>query len=160
MRTFVALAAVLGLAGCAAWREFEPGRSTLADVEAAMGPAAEQRARPNGETWVYYPLQPFGRKVSVARFAPDRKLIAVEQRLSEEYIARLVPNQSRKEDVRNLLGPPYEALFYPRLERDTWSWHMRRFANLPAGLHVQMSPDGVVREVYVLDEQRGGERKR
>lgn len=103
---------------------------------------------------------PFGRKVFVARLGRDRKLIAVEQRLSEEYIARLVPNQSRKEDVRDLFGPPYEALFYPRLERDTWSWHMRRFANLPAGLHVQMSPDGVVREVYVLDEQRDGERKR
>ena len=160
MTRLIAFAVLLGLAGCATWRGLEPGRSTLADVEAVMGRAAEQRARPDGETWLYYPLQPFGRKVFVARLAPKSKLIAVEQRLSEEYIAKLIPNQSRKEDVQDLFGSPYESLFFPRLQRETWSWHMRRFANLPAGLHVQMSPDGVVREVYVLDEQKGGERKR
>ena len=77
------------------WRHLEPGRSTLAEVEAVMGLAVEQRVRPDGETWLYYPSQPYGRKVFVARLAPDRKLIAVEQRLSEEYIANLVPNQSR-----------------------------------------------------------------
>lgn len=160
MRRFVAAATLLGLAGCAARSELEPGRSTLADVEAVMGRAAEQRVRPDGETWLYYPSQPYGRKVFVARLAPDRKLIAVEQRLSEEYIARLVPNQSRKEDVRDLFGPPYEALFLPRLQRDTWSWHMRQFATLPAALHVQISPEGVVREVYVLDDQKDDDRKR
>ena len=124
-----------------------------------MGPAAERRARPDGETWLYYPLQPYGRKVFVARLGSDRRLIAVEQRLSEEYIAKLVPNQSRKEDVRDLFGPPYEALFLPRLQRDTWSWHMHQYATLPAGLHVQMSPDGVVREVYVLDDQKDDDKK-
>ena len=54
--------------------------------------------------------------------APDGKLIAFEQRLTEEYIAKLVPNHSRKEDVRNLFGPPYEFLTFPRLERETWTW--------------------------------------
>lgn len=160
MRRLVAVAALLELAGCTAWRDLEPERSTLADVEAVMGLAAEQRMRPDGETWLYYPSQPYGRKVFVARLAPDRKLIAVEQRLSEEYIAKLVPNQSRKEDVRDLFGPPYEALFLPRLQRDTWSWHMHQYATLPAALHVQMSPDGVVREVYVLDDQKDGDEKR
>jgi hypothetical protein len=29
---------------------------------------------------------------------------------------------------------------------------MRNFTHRPAGLHVQMSPDGVVREIYILDE--------
>jgi hypothetical protein len=152
--------AVLLLTGCAGYGELAPGRSTLADVEAVMGHAVEQHARSNGETWYYYPKQPIGRKTFVARVAPDGRLIALEQRLSEEYIAKLIPNHSRKEDVRELFGPPYESLTYPRMERETWSWHMRQFANLPAGLHVQMSPDGVVREVYVLDEQKGGNKKR
>jgi hypothetical protein len=158
MKAIAALA--LLLAGCASYGDLTPGQSTLADIEAVMGRAAEQHARSNGETWLYYPKQPIGRKTFVARVAPDGRLIALEQRLSEEYIAKLILNHSRKEDVRDLFGPPYESLTYPRMERETWSWHMRQFANLPAGLHVQMSPDGVVREVYILDEQKGGNKKR
>jgi hypothetical protein len=124
-----------------------------------MGPPAEQR-KVGAESWLYYPSQPYGRKVFVARVAPDGKLIAVEQHLTEEYIAKLVPNQSRRDDVLALFGQPYERMSNPRMERDTWSWHMRRFTDRPAGLHVQMSPDGVVREVYLIDEDDKGERSR
>ena len=143
MRTLLALClAALLAAGCATQRQ----------------PAAT-RVLPDGETWRYFPNQPFGRKVLVERVAPDGKLIAVEQRLSEEYIARLVPNHSRKDDVFALFGPPYEAAVFPRMEREVWSWHMRQYGMLPVGLHVQMSPDGVVREIYVLDENFKGERR-
>jgi hypothetical protein len=152
-------AILLTLAGCATYRDLKAGQSTLADVEAVLGRPVEQHARSDGETWLYYPKQPFGRKTYVARVAADGKLLAVEQRLSEEYIAKLIPNDSRKEDVRELFGPPYEALTFPRLERETWSWHMRNFANLPSSLNVQMSADGVVREIYVLDENNKGGRK-
>ena len=149
--------AVALLAGCAS---LTPGLSNVAEVEASMGRAAEQRAGPDGETWLHYPRQPFGRKVLVARIAPEGKLIGVEQRLSEEYIARLVPNHSRREDVLELFGSPYERLDFPRMNREAWSWHMRQFGDLPVGLHVQMSPDGVVREIYLLDENNKGESKR
>lgn len=121
-------------------------------------PAATRTAA-NGETWRYFPSQPYGRKVVVERVAPDGKVIAVEQRLSEEYIARLVPGHSRKDDVFALFGPPYETAVYPRMDREVWSWHMRRFGVIPVGLHVQMSPDGVVREVLLLDEQKDGDRR-
>src|SRR6478752_4382161 len=131
----VLLAGLLTAAGCATYRDLTPANSTRGD----------------GETWLYYPNQPFGRKVLVARVASDGKLIAVEQRLSEEYIAKLIPNQSSREDVLALFGQPYERLNVPRMERDMWTWHMRQYATLPASLNVQMSSDGVVREVYVLD---------
>jgi hypothetical protein len=121
-------------------------------------PAATQVVS-NGETWRYFPDQPYGRKVFVERVAPDGKVIAREQRLSEEYIARLELDHSRKEEVFALFGPPYETAVYPRMEREVWSWHMRRFGVIPVGLHVQMSPDGVVREVLLLDEQKDGERR-
>jgi len=98
--------------------------------------------------------------VQVARVAPDGKLIAVEQRLSEEYIAKLIPNQSSREDVLALFGQPYERLNVPRMERDMWTWYMRQYATLPATLNVQMSPDGVVREIYVLDDNNKNESKK
>jgi hypothetical protein len=154
-----AIALALLLAGCATWRDLTPQQSTAADVEAVMGKPAEIR-QVSGESWLYYPKQPFGRKMFVARVAPDGKLIAFEQRLTEEYIAKLVPNHSRREDVRTLFGPPYEFLTFPRLERETWTWHMRQFGTLPVSLNVQMSADGVVREVYVLDENNKGESKK
>jgi hypothetical protein len=57
----------------------------------------------------------------------DGKLIAVEQRLSEEYIAKLIPNQSSQDDVLALFGRPYERLNVPRMERDMWTWYMRQY---------------------------------
>jgi len=135
----MAAALLLLAAGCASWQERAP---------------ADKLLRPDGETWLYYPHQPFGRKVFVVRFAADGKQLAVEQRLSEEFIAQLVPHHSRKEDVRALFGAPYEASHFPRMEREVWSWHMRRWGDMPVGLHVQMSLDGVVREIYILDESQ------
>ncbi|HEY7240339.1 MAG TPA: hypothetical protein VH600_14290 [Burkholderiales bacterium] len=161
VRLSLALAAVLVAAGCATSRDLQPAQSTRADVEAALGAPQEVRTRSDGETWLYYPQQPYGRKVRVARVAPDGKLIAVEQRLSEEYIAKLIPNQSNRDDVLALFGRPYERLNVPRMERDMWTWYMRQYGTLKATLNVQMSPDGVVREIYVLDDNdtRDGKKK-
>jgi hypothetical protein len=153
------LAIVVSLAGCATSRDLTPAQSTLADVEAALGAPAERR-QVGGETWLYYPQQPYGRKVRVARVGGDGRLIAVEQRLSEEYIAKLIPNQSSREDVLALFGRPYERLNVPRMERDMWTWYMRQYGTLPATLNVQMSPDGLVREIYVLDDNNKNESKK
>lgn len=160
LRLLLALAAAVATAGCATYKDLQPAQSTRADVEAALGQPAEVRARNDGETWLYYPQQPYGRKVRVARVAPDGKLISVEQRLSEEYIAKLIPNQSTRDDVLALFGRPYEHLNVPRMERDMWTWYMRQYATLPATLNVQISPDGVVREIYVLDDNNKNESKK
>jgi len=155
-----ALAAAVVVTGCATYKDLQPAQSTRAEVEAALGRPVEVRARNDGETWLYYPQQPYGRKVRVARVTPDGKLIAVEQRLSEEYIAKLIPNQSTQDEVLALFGRPYERLNVPRMERDMWTWYMRQYATLPATLNVQMSPDGVVREIYVLDDNNKGDSKK
>jgi outer membrane protein assembly factor BamE (lipoprotein component of BamABCDE complex) len=149
------LLALLLLAGCASFdgRGLAPGQSTAADVEKVMGAPAEKRQVGN-ETWYYYPRQPFGRKTFVARIAPDGRLVALEQRLTDENVAKIIPNTTRAEQVRELFGPPWAAGHYARLDRNVWTWHMRRFGDpgIPVQLSVQMSPDGVVREVYILDE--------
>lgn len=118
-----------------------------------MGAAAERRQVAN-ETWYYYPRQPFGRKTFVARVGTDGRLIAVEQRLTDENVAKVIPNTTRGEQVRDLFGPPYMATQFPRMQRDVWTWHMRHFGDpgIPVSLNVQLSPDGVVREVYLLDD--------
>jgi hypothetical protein len=154
MKFILALCLAAGLAGCASFdgRGLQAG-STAADIERLMGVAAEKRQVAN-ETWYYYPRQPFGRKTFVARIGADGRLIALEQRLTDENIAKIVPNATRSEQVRDLLGPPYIAARIARMDRSIWTWHMRHFGDpgIPVSLNVQMSPDGVVREVYILDE--------
>jgi len=154
------MAVLVSAAGCASYRDLTPAQSTLKDVEATLGAPAERR-QVGAETWLYYPQQPYGRKVRVARVSSDGKLIAVEQRLSEEYIAKLIPNQSNQDDVLALFGRPYERLNVPRMDRDMWTWYMRQYGTLKATLNVQLSPDGVVREIYVLDDNdtRDGKKK-
>ncbi|HEV8109519.1 MAG TPA: hypothetical protein VGP97_18550 [Burkholderiales bacterium] len=155
MKPIATLCLALTLAACASFdgRGLLAGQSNAADVERVMGAPAEKR-QVGGETWFYYPRQPFGRKTFVARVAGDGRLVALEQRLTDENIAKLVPNATRAEQVHDLFGPPWSAVSYPRMDRMVWTWHMRHFGDpgVPVSLNVQMSPDGVVREVYILDE--------
>jgi hypothetical protein len=154
MKTILALCAALTLAACASFdgRGLAAGAST-SDIERVMGAPAEKR-QVGAETWYYYPRQPFGRKTFVARVGADGRLVALEQRLTDENVAKIVPNTTRANEVRDLLGPPWVQSRFARLDRNVWTWHMRRFGDpgIPVQLNVQMSPDGVVREVYILDE--------
>jgi len=157
----VTAAAVVSASGCASFdgRGLQPGQSSAADVERVMGAPAEKR-QVGAETWYFYSRQPYGRVMYVARVAPDGRLVAVEQRLNDETVAKIVPNSTRAEQVRELLGPPYTAVEYRGLERDIWTWWMRHYGDpgIPVELVVQMSPDGVVREVYML-QQGSGQRR-
>jgi hypothetical protein len=152
-------AAILSLAlgACASFdgRGLAPGKSTAQDVDNLMGPAAQRLARTDGETWLYYPRQPFGRATYVARIAPDGKLVAIEQRLTDENIAKIRVGETRREQVAELLGPPYGVTNFPRLQRDVWQYHIRRFGNpgMLGALFVQFSPDGIAREVMFQEER-------
>jgi hypothetical protein len=88
-------------------RRLQPdaGQSSVEEVEKTMGAPGREGAQTRRETWYYYPRQPYGRKVFVARIAPDGRLIALEQRLNDENVARIVPNATRAEQVRDLFGP-------------------------------------------------------
>ena len=152
------------LAGCAG-PQLVPGQSTAHDVEAALGRPAEKHEYANGEVVYYYPQLPHGRVTYAARIAPDGTLLAFDQRLTEENIHKVVRGQSRAEDVRDLLGPPYQPVMTHQRERETWTYPMRIAADpTPKWFVVQISPDGVVRETYLMDDPdfvpRGGSRRR
>jgi hypothetical protein len=151
MRLGVAVLLAL-LAGCAGYdgRTLVPGQSTAAEVERLMGPAADKRAAPNGETVLWFPRLPAGRVSYAARIGADGKLIAVEQRLTPENLARLQPGVSRENDVRDLLGPPSRVDPYPRQQRHVWTYEAH---GIDAQLMVvQFSKDGVLREAYMFND--------
>ena len=161
MRLIIALAVLL-----AGWSSFDgrglvAGQSTADDVERLMGPAADKCAGPGGEPWLYYSRQPFGRKTFVARIAPDGRLVALEQRLTDDNISKILPNAATGNEVRELLGPPYMITRFPQMEREVWQYYFRHYGDpgIPMSLYVQFSPDGVAREVYLIDETSGSRRR-
>ena len=152
MRILVAVTLAAALSGCASYagRGLVPGQATMQDVERVMGPAADQRPAA-GDTVRYYSRQPYGREVYAARFGPDGKLKSIEQRLTEQNYAKLVPGTTRASDARDLLGPPYRIDQFPRMQREVWTYYVNGMTN-DQQLFVQLSRDGIVREVFVIDD--------
>ncbi|HWA38155.1 MAG TPA: outer membrane protein assembly factor BamE [Burkholderiales bacterium] len=141
------------VAGCASYSGYtlQPGASS-AEVEATMGKPALVREAANGEKTWWYPRFPFGRESYAARLSPDGRLIALEQRLTPQNIARIVPNKSTSEEVLDVLGPPSDVYRYPRQQREAWEYPLFKPPQ-SRSLYVQISPDKVVREVYELEDR-------
>ena len=155
---------VLLLASCATSPQLVPGQSTATDVEAKMGHAAEKRVV-GGETVYYYPELPWGYRSYAARVGADGRLIALEQRLTEENIGKVIRGKTTGAEVRDLLGPPWEPIHYERMDRDVWTYPMRIAADpTPKWFVVQVASDGIVRETFLFDDMNynrwGGGRRR
>ncbi len=153
MKAMKSLALALLLAGCAGYSGsgLAPGRSSAAEVEAVMGPAAATRPGPDGETVLWFPRMPYGDGTYAARVGADGRLVAIEQRLTEENIARIERGRTTADQVLDLVGPPYRVDQFARMEREIWTYKMQVFP-FPKALFVQLSPDRVVREVYYMDD--------
>ena len=149
------IASVVAVAGCTSFegRGLVPGQSTAAEVEAVMGRAADKRPGAGGETVYYFPRLPWGYATYAARIGSDGRLIALEQRLTPENIEKLKPGVTRADEVRDLLGPPFEPMKAPLSGRDIWTYPMRIPGYpTPKWFLVQLSPDGVLREAYLIDD--------
>jgi hypothetical protein len=112
-RLGIALIAV-ALAGCASvdGHTLQIGKATEKDVTALMGAPAIEVRRPNGDTWLYYPHQPWGRVTYVATLDTGGVLRGVEQRLTYDNI-HSIHDGMRIEDVELLLGPPRKIGYMP-----------------------------------------------
>ncbi|MDH4095686.1 MAG: outer membrane protein assembly factor BamE [Betaproteobacteria bacterium] len=158
-RWTILLAAML-LAGCASTdgRTLQPGKSTAREVSALMGAPGMERKRPNGDTLLYFPRHPWGRKTYVATVGADGVLRGIEQRLTSENIYGIREGM-RKDEVEDLLGPPREITRLPRQKRDVWEYPWLHANREKRVLWVQFSDDGVVRETIerhdYVDEPEG-----
>ncbi len=153
MNRVLCLLAALLLAGCTAFdgHTLVPGKASAKDVRALMGEPALELKRPNGDTWLYFTRYPFGRATFVATVGPDNVLRGIEQRLNYWGIHKVRVGM-RKEDVRELLGPPRDVSRLPRQQRDVWEYPWRHAARELRILWVQFSDDGVAREVIEMHD--------
>ena len=158
MNRILLYAAVALAAGCAGFdgRGLTPGKSTAAEVEALMGPAADKRPGAGGETIYYYSRLPYGYAMYAARIAPDGRLVALEQRLTAENTDKIRPGVTRAEEVRDLLGPPWQPMKMPLKNEEIWTYPMR----LPGYQREQWflvhisTPDDIVRSKYLVDDPK------
>ena len=143
--------AMLGLAGCASYdgRNLAIGISTASDVAASMGIPADKVAGQNGDIIWQYPHGPLGRHTYAVRIGSDSIVKEVRQLLTEENIARIVVNQSTRDDVKALIGRPYRVSNFPKLPREVWEYAMLQDTS-PRLLFVQFMPDGKVGEVQMI----------
>jgi hypothetical protein len=143
------------LSGCASYSgsSLVAGKSTAAEVEALMGKPAERVEKPGGGSVLYYPRGPAGRETYAVTIGADGKVQAVEQRLTDANMAKLVLGTSTARDVRELFGPPSTTTRLPRLQRDVWEYPMDPIS-MPFVLVVQFSADGIVREVFKIKDYK------
>jgi hypothetical protein len=153
-RKWMALALALLLPSCASFdgRGLVPGQSTAAEVQALMGEPAERLVRPDGDAVWYYPRQPIGRKSYAVRLTPAGMLRSIEQLLTEGNLKNLVPGTTTAKRARELLGPPAATSRMERQQRDILEYWMENDDRQDYFLYVQLSYDGIVREVVVLKD--------
>jgi hypothetical protein len=124
----VALAAAL-LAGCAslASPSFAPG-TAMGTVEARLGKPREVLKAPDGDTVWQYPTGPDGQTTFIVRFGPDDRSKAAYQALTLEEFAKIQRGITR-DQVRLLLGPPGETMFFSRMNEQVWSYRYQAAAS-------------------------------
>lgn len=161
LRTAVALCAVMLASGCAAtaFLGLEPGRSTEAEVRRALGEPAMSFREADGSRILVFPQGPSGTQTHLARLAADGRLAGLEQALSEERFARIVPGSSTGADVERLIGPPWRRIEFPNLRQVAWDYRFRDAWGYLAEFSVMVGERGLVERTHTVRLMRDiGER--
>lgn len=156
--------ALLLLAGCASYngRGLVPGQSTANDVQALMGAPAEQLKAANGDTVLYYPRGPVGMHTYAVHISSGGVMQSIDQLLAVENLKKLIPGVTTTAQLREDFGPPGRVSRLDRQQRDVWEYRMWGPSQEPYYLYVQLSSDGIVREVLFLKDynrEPGGQGK-
>jgi hypothetical protein len=165
VRTLLFIAPLL-LAACASidGRDLVPGQSTEAQAVAEMGAPSQQVDLPGGGKALYFSRLPYGRAIYKASFDAQGVLRGVEQTLVPEKVRGIEAGKTTKEQVRELLGPPYRTARGPIKPLEVWEYWWR-IAEDRRILWVSFSDDGVAREVldmhdYQSDPPSGRDRSK
>jgi hypothetical protein len=153
---FLASWFALGCAGYAG-TDLLIGTSSTADVVASMGEPAMRWQEPDGSVQLAYPRGPEGMQTFMVFIAPDGRVRAIENVLTERHFAKIVPGATQDEVLR-LIGPPapqWTAYFAARNEL-VWEWRYCDGGNITAKLDVLF--DGTTKQVrttYSRQDYRG-----
>ena len=138
-------APLFALVGCdAGVSQLKPGVSSAADVRRALRePTFEWKAPDGSLTWEFA-RGPEGTVTYMVDLGADGILKAIRQVLTDEYFAKIQPGMAR-DAVRRLIGRPGQAMPFPNLQEEVWSWKYEAGPGDPWFFNVHFAPDGTVK---------------
>ena len=135
------LSACAGLGGPA----LAPGASE-AEVVARLG--RPTHVYPEGDSRIFeYMHGPMGQTTNMARFGPDGRLQSFEQVLTMEKFARIVPDQTRQEQVLRTVGAPSEVRFYRNVGMNGWNYPYKESNTWDSMMTIYVDDTGLVRRM-------------
>ena len=123
MKLATTLAAALLAAGCASYggSSLRPGASTEAEVRGVMGMPALAFDNADGSRRLAYPRGPLGIETFMVDIAPDGRMVAVHNVLSDDVFFQIRPGMTRDEVLR-LIGPPGDTMAFSRNRQYAWDY--------------------------------------
>lgn len=160
LRRICLLLVSLLLAACAGYagRGLLPGVATIDDVVASMGPPALRWQDADGSRQLAFPRGPAGVHTFMAFFAPDGRLIRIENVLDMPHFARIQPGKHDQQDILRLLGPsnPGWTAYFEARDELVWEWLFCDDWNRLARFDVLFDGrTGIVRTTYQRPELQG-----
>ena len=152
LKLFLLPLLALCIAGCASFdgRGLIPGQSREPDVVATMGTPALTLERPGGRL-LYFSRLPYGREIYKASIGPDGALRSLEPTLTPANIRGLEMDKATRDQVRELLGPPYRITRAPFKPLEVWEYPWRIMEDRRI-LWLSFSDDGVLREMIEMHD--------
>jgi hypothetical protein len=153
------LALAAGLAGCDytySPMKLAPG-SSIDDVRRQMGAATEEKRLEDGSRVLWFVRGPQGFHTYKVLLDKDEKVTSIVQVLTESNFKNIVSDQSKQDDVLELIGRPRERMTFPNLREEVWTWRYQdgTFNKL---LHVHFGAVGTdkpgVVTKYVLEQEQ------
>ena len=153
-RALIGVALVAAIAGCASsfsGAKLVPGKSTIAEVEAAMGQPAARIKLPGGDTLWQYPRGSAARQTFAVRIGPDGVVREVSQVRTIQNLGKIKIGGSTADDVRTILGPPDRITPMRNIQRDVWEYSMYEDTRAVI-VYIQLDSSGRVREILQVDD--------
>ncbi len=103
------------------FKNIKLGESTEEDVRKSAGKPETVRQEADGGKRLEYPRGPMGANTYFVTMDAAGKVQAVDQVLTAQNIAKIVPGMS-KDEVRRILGKPTQISHFALKKEDVWSW--------------------------------------
>jgi len=160
LKNALILCGLLLLTGCASYggHGLRPGESTIAEVVGVMGEPVMRWRDADGSEQLAYPRGPAGIHTFMAFFAPDGRLLRLENVLEERHFARIRPGEDDQAAILRLLGPsnPVWTTYYAARDELVWEWRFCNDWSRLARFDVLFdATSGRVRSAYQRPELRG-----
>ena len=143
----LALLSALMLSACAGFGRpaLAPG-ATEAEVVARLGRPTHVYQEGDARL-LEYMHGTMGQTTDMARIGPDGRLQSLEQVLTMEKFAAIVPGRTRQEQVLRTVGAPSEIKFYRNVGMNGWNYPFKESNTWDSMMTIYVDNTGLVRRM-------------